>query len=125
MWNDRIDGKFITRVYDIHSKEERRLPEPIYHLSPDGKWALGIDYPRLNHMRRGYGYEGIPDKNHHQLAPENSYVYKMNLDAGDVINLISVAEVAKKFEPTKESIILITLTGIQMEVVFYLYIDGE
>ncbi|MGB0372716.1 MAG: hypothetical protein ACPGN3_15385 [Opitutales bacterium] len=99
LWNDRIDGKFVTKVYNIETREFRFLPEPIYHLSPDGMWGLGVDFARLDHMRRGYGYAGIPDKNKDVLAPEDSYIYKIHLDTGEVVNLISVATVAEQYGP--------------------------
>ena len=38
-------------------------------LSPDAKWAVSPDFSRLNDMRPGYGYCGIPDPYFNDLAP--------------------------------------------------------
>ena len=62
IWNDREGGKFVSRIMDVETRQMRTIPSPIYALSPDGKWAITVDYSRVNDMRAGYGYKGIPDK---------------------------------------------------------------
>jgi hypothetical protein len=94
LWNDREGDRFVCRVLDIESREMRTLPYPIYHVSPDGKRALGVDFARINHMRPGYGYAGIDDPNRDVLAPDDSGIYTLDLDTGEHTFFLSIADVA-------------------------------
>lgn len=99
LWNDREGDRFVCRILDTKTRKMRTLPYPIYHVSPDGKHALGADFARIQDFRRGYGYPGVPDKNEGVLAPEDSYVYLLDLDTGDYKPLVSVADIARiRFE---------------------------
>ncbi|MEZ4462814.1 MAG: hypothetical protein R3E66_24420, partial [bacterium] len=93
-WNDRDDDRFVTRVYDTKTQTTRTLPRPIYHVSPDGKFAIGADFSRIQDMRAGYGYAGIPDPNHDEIAPESSSIYRIDLDTGVSKDLVRLSDVA-------------------------------
>ena len=58
IFNDRKNGKFISRILDVKTKKEKIIPYPIYDVHPSGKYALSISYEKLNQVRRGYGYDG-------------------------------------------------------------------
>lgn len=94
LWNDRRDGRFVCVLHDVRTGEERILPRPAYHVSPDGRQAVGLDFARVNDMRPGYGYAGIPDANRAVPAPADSGIYRMDLDTGAVAPLLSIAELA-------------------------------
>ena len=95
LWNDREGNHFVCRLMDVKTGKRRTIPHPVYHVSPDGKWALGTDFSRINHMRPGYGYAGIPDINRNVFAPKDSRIYLVNLDSGKHKFLFSVADIAK------------------------------
>ena len=63
LWNDRDGDHYCCHILDVHSGNVRTIPHPIYTLSPDGKTGLSLDFSRLNDVRPGYGYVGIPDPN--------------------------------------------------------------
>ena len=94
IWNDRVDGRFISRILNIVSGQERTLPHPIFTLSPDGVSALTIDFHRLEDMRPGYGYMGIPDPWADVLAPQETGIHRIDLRTGACQPLITLAEVA-------------------------------
>ena len=94
IWNDRQGGRFVCHILNVETGEKRTLPHPIYTISPDGRTALGTDFRRIDHMRPGYGYKGIPDPNHDLLAPVDSGIYRLDLETGDYRFLISIAQVA-------------------------------
>jgi len=98
LWNDREDGpegsRFVTRVLDVVTGAQRALPRPIYALSPDGQWAIGADFSRIQRLRPGYGYQGIPDPYADQRAPRDGGIYRMDLDTGESELIVSIAEVA-------------------------------
>ena len=99
MWNDREGDSFVCHILDIKTGKKRAVPFPIYTVSPDGRTAMSADFRRINDMRPGYGYAGIPDPNKDLLVPENSGIYRIDLDTGDVKLVISISDVAKMPNP--------------------------
>ena len=94
IWNDREDDRFVCHILDVHSGQKRTIGYPIYTVSPDGRTAIGADFRRINHMRPGYGYAGIPDPNSDTLAPVDAGIYRVDLATGEATFLISIAQVA-------------------------------
>ena len=94
IWNDRQGDRFVCHVLDVHSGKKRTLGYPIYTLSPDGRTAIGADFRRINHMRPGYGYAGIPDPNFDTLAPDDAGIYSVDLKTGEATLVISIEQVA-------------------------------
>lgn len=89
MWNDREETSFVTRILDTATGELRTLPRAIYHVRHDGKEALGLDFGRIETLRRGYGYAGGPP-----LVPEeNSHIYVMNLESGESRTIMSLNDI--------------------------------
>lgn len=94
IWNDREDGRYVSRVLNIETGKRSTLPNPVYALSPDGKWAVTTDFRRLNDTRPGYGYAGILDPNADVLTPDDVGVWKMDLADGGTELIFSVAQAA-------------------------------
>ena len=103
IWNDREGGRFVARILDVDSGKRRTLPQPIYALSPDGKWAVTTDFRRLNDTRPGYGYMGIPDPNANELAPDDVGVWKVDLATGASELIFSVAQAAAVPNPHNDT----------------------
>lgn len=95
LWNDRQGDRFVAIVLDVKTGKKRLLPTPIDNLSPDGQWALSVDFGRIRDFRAGYGYAGIADPNREVAVPEDSGVYKVHLDTGESRMLVSVAQSAR------------------------------
>ncbi|MEP0713020.1 hypothetical protein [Algoriphagus sp.] len=95
IWNDRENGAFISRVFNVKTGENRTLPKPIYALSPDGTFAVGTEFNRIQNMRPGYGYPGIADPYINEKAPAEIGIYKMDLKTGESNMIISLAEIAE------------------------------
>ena len=95
IWNDRQGDRFVCHVLDVVSGERRTLPAPVYTLSPDGRTAVTTDFRRVNDMRPGYGYAGIPDPNSHVLAPEDSGIWRVDLQTGHTELIVSIARIAE------------------------------
>jgi len=96
IWNDRIGDQYVSHILDIQTGEERTLPFPVYTLSPDGKTALSVDFERINYLRPGYGYAGIPDPYRHLPAPEQAGIYLCDLEKGKKNLIISISEMQKR-----------------------------
>lgn len=94
VWNDRDGDRFVTRVLDRATGRRRTLPEPFYAVSPDGRFALGTDFRRLNDTRPGYGYPGLPDPYADQQAPEATGIYRLDFASGKTEQILSYRDVA-------------------------------
>lgn len=95
MWNDRQEDHFVCHLMDVHTGEKRILPHPFYTISADGKIAVAPDFRRVNDMRPGYGYTGLPDPNTDRLTPEYSGIFRLDLETGKQDLIISLSDVAK------------------------------
>jgi hypothetical protein len=100
VWNDRSDdGKhYVCRVYDFRTGKNRTLPRPIYDVSPDGATALTHDFERMKHA--GTDYVGIEDKYKDQIAPQETGIWKMNLNTGSTQLIMSLDKMAAVAYPS-------------------------
>jgi hypothetical protein len=94
IWNDRESGSFVSHIYNIRTGKNRTLPKAVYALSPDGKWAIGTEFSRIDNLRPGYGYAGIPDPYEMVKAPGDIGIYKIDLRDGTYKLLFSLAGMA-------------------------------
>lgn len=95
IYNDREADHFVSVVCDaLTGGEVRRLPLPIYALSPDGRQAVTLNFSRLHHQRPGYGYAGVPDPFGQDLEPDEDGIYWMHVESGGFSLIISLAQLA-------------------------------
>lgn len=104
IWNDRENGSYVSRILDTadSSGAIRTLPRPIFCLTPDGKTAFTIDFARIQTVRRGYGYAGIPDPDGGELAPAGSGIWRMDIETGASELIYSIAQAASLDPPGGE-----------------------
>jgi len=95
LWNDREGEKFVCHILDVRTRQNRTIGHPIYCLSPDGRTAFSADFRRINDMRPGYGYAGLPDPFAADLAPADSGIFRVDLETGDAQCIVPLSEVAK------------------------------
>lgn len=95
IWNDRRGSDFVSIIKNIKTGQEKILPKAVYSLSPDGKYAIGTDFSRIQNYRKGYGYPGGTDPNKHQNAPAKSGIYRMDLKTGDVKVILSYFDISQ------------------------------
>lgn len=56
IFNDYVNEKYISRIVNVDSGDERIIDYALYDISLDGKWGLSINFERLQEKRPGYGY---------------------------------------------------------------------
>ena len=95
LWNDREGGRFVCHILDIKTRKKRTIPYPIYTVSPDGRIAMSADFRRINDMRPGYGYAGLPDPNKDKPAPDDTGIFRVDLETGEGELVISIADMLK------------------------------
>jgi hypothetical protein len=95
IWNDREDGRYVSRILDVQTGERRTIPHPIYTVSRDGRTGLAPDFRRINDVRPGYGYAGLPDPYAEELAPKETGIFRVDLDSGNHDMIVSLAEISQ------------------------------
>ena len=101
LYNDMRDGKYCSVILDVESRQERVLPLPVYTVSADGKTALTLDFSRLHNLRLGYGYAALPEKTKGVALPDETCIWKIDVETGEVAELLKYTDFAK-FQPRPE-----------------------
>ncbi|MEO2047473.1 MAG: hypothetical protein ABGX16_12985 [Pirellulales bacterium] len=95
LWNDRQGDRFVCHILNVNSHEQRTIEQPIYAVSPDGKSAVFADFRRIQDVRPGYGYPGLPDPFTDDLAPRDSGIFHIDLQTGRSQLILSLADCAR------------------------------
>jgi len=95
VWNDREGDHFVCRVLNTQTRQQRTIPAPVYTLSADGTFALSADFSRIQAMRPGYGYVGIPDPHGDKIAPKDSGVFRVDMESGRKELMLSLADISR------------------------------
>ncbi len=95
LWNDRQGDRFVCHIVDVTTGKRRTIPHAVYTVSPDGRWGVAPDFRRVNDMRPGYGYAGLPDPNRETLAPDDSGIVRIDLNSGRSELVVSLADIAR------------------------------
>ncbi|MDH5400217.1 MAG: hypothetical protein OEX02_18840 [Cyclobacteriaceae bacterium] len=95
IYNDFEDGKFVSIIMDVHTKEKiRTIPYPVAAVSPNGKEAVSINFSRLRTTRKAYGYAGDgQDTRLSEQFPEDDGLIMVNLETGEGKLLVSINDV--------------------------------
>jgi hypothetical protein len=93
LWNDRHEDAYVCRVMNLESGERRTVDCPVYAISPDGRTAVSPDFSRVQSMRPGYGYAGLPDRFADETAPSDSGIRRVDLGDGNSELILSIAEI--------------------------------
>ena len=89
---DSYGKKFISKILDIDTSEEKILPFPMYSVDLLGKNAFSIDFERHYWFRRGYAYAGIKNKKKSEYFDPHDGILILNLESGSSKKIISLAE---------------------------------
>ncbi len=93
LFNDRVDGQYVSHVVDAFTGKRTTLGRAIYSLSPKGKYAVTTDFRRINDLRPGYGYSGLADPYASEKAPQKTGIERVELETGEVKMLVSLADI--------------------------------
>ncbi|MBE3099243.1 MAG: hypothetical protein IMZ44_19170 [Planctomycetes bacterium] len=93
-YNQRQGQDFLSVIRDVRSGQVRKLPRPIYTLSPDGRYALTLNFARLARTRPGYGYDGERDPWADQKRPVQDGIFRMDMATGNAGLVLSLDHAA-------------------------------
>ena len=94
-YNRRIDGRHGAVIRDLDGDgPEGRYTRPIYALSPNGQWAISLNFSRLQRLRPGYGYDPDDDQTAGDLCPAGDGLWHIDLESGAQTLILTVADAA-------------------------------
>ena len=92
IYNKIIENKLVSCVKNISDSNIYNYNYPIYSISKDGKNYLSINYSRLWHLWKSYGYEVALDKYINEKKPKNDGVFIGNFKNDNKKLLLSIDE---------------------------------
>lgn len=101
LYNDFQDGKYVSVILTLATKEEKVIPFPVYSVAADGSFALSLDFSRLYRLRPGYGYYNEPEATATEKLPDKPCIWRVDLNNGEVKPILKYTDFAK-FEPRPE-----------------------
>lgn len=101
IYNDLRNERYCAVILNIETMEEEILSMPIYTVSQDGKTALSLDFSRLHSLRLGYGYAALPENTKGVALPDETCIWRMNIETGEVTPILKYTDFAK-FQPRPE-----------------------
>lgn len=100
VYNDRVEGRFVSVVLDMDTGQKRIVPFPVSAVAPDRRTCLSINYARLARARPAYGYAGDGQDSREQVTwPEDDGLWRVDLETGEARLIVSVASVRDRMEP--------------------------
>ncbi len=94
IFNRFREGRYVGVVRQVRSGTERLLSRPVANVSPDGRYALSINFSRLFDFRPGYGYANLPDPYVGSTQPEEDGIFLVDLAGGESRLILSYAQIA-------------------------------
>ena len=101
IYNDYRNGEYVSIILTLATMKEEVIPAPVYSISASGKFALTLDFSRLYELRPGYGYYNVPEKTKGIALPDETAIWKVDLETGQVIPILKYTDFVK-FQPRPE-----------------------
>jgi hypothetical protein len=97
IFNERRGNYFAAKILNIKTGAGKKICRPIYCQSPNGKYALSVNFSRLDKERPGYGYAGIPDQFDGELHPKDDGIWLVDLENNNAKLIVSYLKIAQMY----------------------------
>lgn len=82
------EKRLVARIFQIGKGVVGRYELPVYAMSPDGKWAVSLNFSRI--PRRGYSYaDALLSEDLHPADPDSDGIFRINLESGEIKLIVS------------------------------------
>ena len=95
IFNDRIDGKFVSVLMNVETNEKRILPMAVYSMHRSGKYAVCIDNERHYWFRAGYNYQGIENYSKRKSLDESDGIWLLDINENKTKQIINIVDLIK------------------------------
>jgi len=99
IYNDLDDehDHYVARLLNLKSGAKRTIHRPIYCLSPDRKYAISLDFARLDRERPGYGYSGTWSPLLEKGWPSDDGLWLVDLEKDTSTLSVSLARICRDY----------------------------
>ncbi len=97
IYNDYDGKKYVSKIVDVYSKEEKIIDYPLATLSSDGKYGLSVNFDRIYDFRKGYGYCQTVDRFYDDIAPKDDGIILVDMQSGKGELICSYARLREEF----------------------------
>lgn len=88
IYNSIRGDKFVSNVLNIETNQLiKQIDHPIYAVNSDGRYALTLNFARLQRLRPGYGYSVFPDNTLGSNHPVDDGIFFIDIEK-EIANLI-------------------------------------
>jgi hypothetical protein len=94
IFNDCVDNRFVSRRIDLKTGKERKYDFPIYAIDRNGKFSITLNFERC-YWTRAYSYATVVNKFWDTPVPQEDGVFKLDLETGELIRILSIEPFAK------------------------------
>ena len=85
---EESEGRLVARIYQLGKGVVGRYELPVYAISPDGKWAVSLNFSRI--PRRGYSYaDAVLSEDIHPADPDADGLWRIDLETGEIKLIVS------------------------------------
>ena len=92
IYNDRIANKFVTVIYNIHTRESNILPMAYYAADSNGSFVLCIDNERHCFYREGYSYKGVDNLDKKVPLLEDDGIWHIDVQTKNIKQIITLKQ---------------------------------
>lgn len=92
IFNDYKDGKFISRIINVHTKEIKTICKAIYAVHPSGEYSISMNFERCS-FTRAYSYAPKVDDYWSNIKPKEDAIIKVDLRKNTFEEIISLDKV--------------------------------
>lgn len=99
IFNNAVDGKLVSSIVNVETKEERNLPFPIdtAFVSEEESIATTFSYERLQVCMPGYGYPYSDESYLNEKVPTETGLFLMDLITGERALIVPVSVLVEKY----------------------------
>ena len=94
IFNKRKNNKFISVFFNIKTRKETIMPLATYDINSQGNLIASLNFSRLNKIRKGYGYEGLP-QNDNEAIPKDDGIFIFDIKTKVIELAVSVQQLSK------------------------------
>jgi hypothetical protein len=95
IYNDRVDGQFVTIILDIVTNDRDQLSMAYYSASSKGDFVLCIDNERHAWYRGAYSYKGVENKDKKKAYIEDDGVWRIDISTKHVEQIITLKQLVE------------------------------
>ena len=99
IFNNAVDGKIISTIANVKTKETHNLPYPIdtAYMSEKESIATTFSYERLQMCMPGYGYPYSDESYLNEKSPKETGLFLMDLNTGERKLIVPISVLVEKY----------------------------